>query len=251
MDALAQAGHFTTFQVRNGAVRGLDLHFARLDDATRAMFGRGLDLAGLRARIRDAISGEPAQACTVRVVVAGGHQARQRADAGAFDAPPPPRIEVEAPREPDASPLRLQSRHLLRAVPQLKHLAIGPQLEARRRAQAEGFDDALLVGEDGLVAEGSFWNVGFGARAAITWPRAAALRGVTERLLQARLAAAGVVQRVVPVRLDALEEFAFAFAANSRGLQAVASIDGHRFPGEPGLCAALQAAFEGIAWQPV
>ncbi|MBJ7574567.1 aminotransferase class IV [Luteimonas sp. MC1828] len=250
MDASAQAGHFTTFQARRGAVRGLDLHFARLDDATRAMFGSSLDLADLRMRIRAAIAGDAAQACTVRLVVARAQVAGAQGDADAAGTPVT-RIEIEAPREPGARPLRLQSRRMLRVDPQLKHLALAPQLAARREAQAEGFDDALLVDNDGLVAEGSFWNIGLGGRDGITWPVAPALRGVTERLLQARLADVGIGQQAGPVRLDALGAFDFAFAANSRGLQEIASIDSHAFRGDPRLVAHVRVAFEGIAWQAI
>jgi branched-subunit amino acid aminotransferase/4-amino-4-deoxychorismate lyase len=234
MDAPAQAGHFTTFQVRDGAVRGLDLHFARLGDATRAMCGHDLDLADLRARLRQAIAGEAGQGCTVRVVVASGSA---------------PRIEIEAPREPGERPLRLQSRCLLRAEPQFKHLAIAPQLDARRQAQSAGFDDALLVDGGGLVAEGSFWNIGFIGGGGVTWPLAPALRGVTERLLQASLARAGVAQRVCAVRLDEVAGYRAAFATNSRGVQEIASIDGHVFGAGPGPDPDIRAAFEAITWQ--
>ncbi|MBB1472386.1 aminotransferase class IV [Luteimonas sp. MC1782] len=250
MDAPAHPGHFTSFQVREGTVRGLDLHLARLEGATRSMFGYSLDLAGLRSRIREAIAGDAAQACTVRVVVAGAQGARVQGAADAGDAPMT-RIEIEGPREPGGHALRLQSRCLQRVDPHLKHLAIAPQLDARREAQAEGFDDALLVDRGGLVAEGSFWNIGFGGRAGITWPVAPALRGVSERLLQARLAARGVVQQAMPVRLDALGAFDFAFATNSRGLQDIGSIDGHAFRGDPGSAAGVRAAFATIAWQVV
>lgn len=250
MDAPVNSGHFTTFQVRRGAVRGLDLHVARLDDATRAMFGCALDVADLQARLRAAIAGDAGLACTVRVVVERAQPPLAQGGADAVGAPVP-RIEVEAPREPGPRPLRLQSRRVLRVDAHLKHLAIGPQLAARREAQAAGFDDALLVGEDGLVAEGSFWNIGFGGPAGITWPVADALRGVTERLLQARLAEAGIAQRACAVRLDALGAHDFAFATNSRGLQEIASIDDHAFRGAPRSVAALRAAFEAVAWQVV
>jgi branched-subunit amino acid aminotransferase/4-amino-4-deoxychorismate lyase len=247
MHAPVRRGHFTTFQVRGGAVRGLDLHLARLDDTTRAMSGCGLDVGSLRQDIRAAIAGDDAQACTVRVVVELVGDPDGRDTRGT----PAPRIEIEAPREPGAAPLRLQACRVLRAEPQFKHLAIAPQLEARRQAQAQGFDDALLVSVDGLVAEGSFWNIGFGGPDGITWPIAPALRGVTERLLQVRLAGAGVRQQARAVHLEELAAFEIAFAANSRGVQAVASIDGHVFRGNPRLGATVAAAFEGTAWQPI
>ena len=44
--ALVNYGHFTAMQVRNRRVRGLDLHLARLDSATRELFGASLDGSG-------------------------------------------------------------------------------------------------------------------------------------------------------------------------------------------------------------
>ena len=41
--ALAPEGHFTAAQVRGRCVRGLELHLARLDAASRELFGTGLD----------------------------------------------------------------------------------------------------------------------------------------------------------------------------------------------------------------
>src|SRR5690606_40286207 len=62
-------GHFTTMQVRDGAVRGLDLHLARLRDATRELFDVALEdgrvLGGLRQALDMAGSGD----CTARVSV--------------------------------------------------------------------------------------------------------------------------------------------------------------------------------------
>ena len=41
--ALSNYGHFTSMQVRNGAVQGRELHVRRLEDATQALFGTSLD----------------------------------------------------------------------------------------------------------------------------------------------------------------------------------------------------------------
>jgi branched-subunit amino acid aminotransferase/4-amino-4-deoxychorismate lyase len=53
--ALINYGHFTTMQVRAGRVRGLDLHLRRLADATRELFGGGLDCEQVRDYIRHAL----------------------------------------------------------------------------------------------------------------------------------------------------------------------------------------------------
>jgi branched-chain amino acid aminotransferase len=45
-------GHFSSMQIRDRRVRGLDLHLERLDRSTEEMFGLGLD----RSRVRDHLS---------------------------------------------------------------------------------------------------------------------------------------------------------------------------------------------------
>ena len=55
--AIVNYGHFTAMQVRRGAVRGLGLHLARLDSATRELFGVGLDGELVRAYVRHALAG--------------------------------------------------------------------------------------------------------------------------------------------------------------------------------------------------
>src|SRR5690606_38018066 len=223
-----------------GAVQGLELHLARLRDATLDMHGVVLDGDALRSRMRAALAGE-GDACTLRVVVraAGGD------GVAGIDAA----VEIEPAREPAASPLRLRTHRGLRVRPGLKHLAIGAQLDARRAAQAAGFDDALLVDAEGCIAEGTFWNVAFWDGAVVTWPDAPSLDGVTRRLLGQALAVEGMAQKQCPVRLDALQGMRSAFALNSRGVQAIGSVDGLVFPGDAcfdGLPAALLAR---SAWQ--
>jgi branched-subunit amino acid aminotransferase/4-amino-4-deoxychorismate lyase len=58
--AFAGFAHFTAMQVRDGAVRGLDLHLDRLRAASLAFFGRALPDDLVRARLGAAIRGGPA-----------------------------------------------------------------------------------------------------------------------------------------------------------------------------------------------
>lgn len=55
--ALAFAGHahFTAMQVRDGRVRGLDLHLARLREASNALFGQALPDARMRTFLHAAL----------------------------------------------------------------------------------------------------------------------------------------------------------------------------------------------------
>ena len=58
--AFAGFAHFTAMQVRDGRVRGLDLHLGRLRSASLAMFGRAASDEIVRERIRSAIENGPA-----------------------------------------------------------------------------------------------------------------------------------------------------------------------------------------------
>jgi branched-subunit amino acid aminotransferase/4-amino-4-deoxychorismate lyase len=61
-------GHFTAMQIRDRKTLGLGFHLARLDAATRELFGAGLDGDRVRACIRHALEPDVADA-TVRVNV--------------------------------------------------------------------------------------------------------------------------------------------------------------------------------------
>lgn len=55
--AFAGFAHFTAMQVRDGAVRGLDLHLRRLRHASDELFGQHLADAQVRGHLRTALEG--------------------------------------------------------------------------------------------------------------------------------------------------------------------------------------------------
>ena len=148
-------------------------------------------------------------------------------------------------------PLRLRTHAGVRACPGIKHLALEPQFAARRAAQAAGFDDALLVAEDGHIAEGTFCNLALWDGGIVTWPAAPALPGVTFQLLGRELDAAGIRQRIAPVRLEDLALQRAAFALNSSGISDVAMVDRQAFAGDAAFGARLRALHAAIPWDPL
>ena len=260
------AGHFTTVQVRDGLVQGRDFHLLRLRDASIGMYGGAPREAEVRALIRSRLAdaGKAGRDCTLRILV---RPVAPDADAGEgmvfrspFEVDSPQRgagtpvaqridVEVGPPRLVPASALRVRSHRGLRPRPEVKHLATGLQLDARRAAVAAGFDDALLVAEDGRVAEGTFWNIAFWDGEVLTWPLAPVLPGTTLRMLRMAVAAAGLPERWAPVMLHDIGGQRAAVALNSRGIQEIASIDGHLFPGEAAFTARLGALLAGRAWE--
>ena len=103
------------------------------------------------------------------------------------------------------------------------------------------------------MAEGSVWNIGFWDGQQVVWPQAPALRGTTERLLQAGLEAAGVGQVVRPVTVSELAGFRAAFAANANGVQPILAIDGAGYSPDAraDLEGLLQSALQRAPWEPL
>ena len=258
----AASGHFTTMQVRGGRVQGFDLHVTRLRMASRELYGTTPGASDIRARVHEALldAGMEEGDCTLRVRVEPAQPvepvepcrsgySRDRDTAIAAIAAPAMAVDIEAPRALGASPLRLQTLRALRRSPHLKHLALAPQLHARDAARTAGFDDALLLTPEGHVAEGSFWNIVLWDGSTVIWPEAPILDGVTQRLLQAALRDAGVSQRHAPVPGDGLSAMRAAFAVNSRGVQEVASVDGHVFEGDARFGTLLRELLAACPWQ--
>lgn len=245
----ANYGHLSTMQVRGGAVQGLGRHLARLQSANAELFGGALPAARIHDELAAAVQAAAVDEATLRVSVgARDFAAVERGDAVEVSL----LIALSPPRTAPMASQRLRSCRHRRPLAHLKHLATLPLLHARRTARAAGFDDALLVDDTGYVLEGTLWNVGFvDADGCIAWPDGDALRGVTEGLLRAGLDAAGMAQRIAPVRHADCAGFRAAFACNSSGLWPLASIDGQGFAGEPVVPEALQAILAAVPWDPL
>lgn len=244
--ALAGYGHFTSMQVRGRAVRGLDLHLHRLEAATRELFDAVLDEHRVRAAILAALDGAGVGDASVRVTVYSR----------AFDYAHPERpqavdvlVSLSPPREADPTPVRVKTCPFQRPLPQVKHVGTFPLFQWRRQARCDGFDDALFVDAEGRISEGSVWNVGFWDGGQVVWPRAEALRGTQEQLLQAGLAEAGVAQCHRPVEARALGGLRAAFAANATGIWPISGIDDLALRPDPALMAQLAAALGVHRWQ--
>ena len=245
--ALVNDGHLTVMQVRDGAVRGLALHLARLDQANRELYGVALDPDLVRARIRHALrsaassagSKISAEGASVRVVVF------PRADGVAI------MVAVSEPAEMPANPLRLCSFAYQRPFAHIKHVGSFGQIHLGRLARRRGFDDALLTGPDGVISEGAITNIGFIEGAGVVWPDAPALHGVTMALLEERLADIGLPSRRARVRLADLPSFRSAFVTNSRGIAPVAQIDNTRIPVDTGIMNRLMKVYDAVPWDPI
>lgn len=208
--ATTSYGAYTSFRVEAGGVRGLDLHLARLEASASALFGAPVPEDDVRGFMRTALGDQTDAwlriglfspdiwARTPHVVV--------RPRVLTTVSPPPP---------PLAQTLRLQPQRHTRLLPEHKHTATIEAIHARRTARQAGFDDALYVDGDGLISEGSLWNIGFLVGDMVVWPQAPMLAGVAQALIEQGLAGQGMASQTRPIRVDHLTAFDGAFICNS------------------------------------
>ena len=236
--APAGYGHFTAMQVRNGRVRGLGLHLARLDAANREMFGAGLDTVAVAGYIRQAL-GEQTRDASVRVYV--------------YEAPDRPTVMVTVRPPGTMAPdvWRLQTVPYQRSLAHIKHLGDFGQGYYGRLAHRNGFDEALLTTPDGLICEGSITNIGFSDGTGVLWPDAPALAGITMQLVERALAERGVPSRRAPVHVSGLGSFAGAFVTNSHGIAPVGQVDDLILPVDGALMSAVTQAYESAGWDEI
>ncbi|MBO3739151.1 aminotransferase class IV [Actinoplanes flavus] len=231
-------GHFTTMQVRGGAVAGLDLHLERLRQGSAELFP-GTDPAAddtIRALIVHALRGEPD--ATVRVTMLSAADAMVSVLEPGADTPPPA--------------IRARTIVYERELPHLKHRATLGLFHHAAEARRAGFDDVVFTGRDGLLREGSVWNLVLWDGARVVWPEAPMLAGVTMRLLRRELDAAGVAQTSRALTAADLPEMTGAAAVNSRfPAQPIAAVDDVVFPDTAALAEVLGDAWRRVAWQGV
>ena len=237
--ALVNYGAYTSFCVEQGAVRGLDLHLARLEQAAVELFGESPGEAELRRLMAQAVEGH--HACWLRVSLFSpeiGHRAPS------FAGRPKVMTAVSPPPPPLAVSVRVKTIAYQREAPHLKHVATMGLTRARRAARADGFDDALFTDAEGRVLEGALWNIGFIRGERIVWPQGPMLAGVTQALIQRGLSGAGLTSETRPVSLSDISAFNAAFLCNSATPACpITAIDDTVFAADPAMLDRLQRAW--------
>ena len=213
--ALVNYGAYTSFRVEDGAVRGLDLHLARLDQAAVELFGESPGEAEFRRLLALAVDGR--DACWMRVSLFSPEIGHRNPS---FVGRPKLMTVVSPPPPPLAAQMRVTAVHYEREPAHLKHVATFGATRARRTVRAAGFDDALFVDDQGHVSEGVTWNVGFIQGDRIVWPQAPMLAGVTQVLIERGLSGLGpsglgLSSQTRPVHVSELSGFDGAFLCNS------------------------------------
>ena len=208
--ALVNYGAYTSFRVEAGGVRGLDRHLARLMANAEELFGTVVETDRLRDLLRIALGDR--RDAWLRISVFSP-EIWARLPSGRVQ--PKIMTTVSPPPPPLAESVRVQVQTYARDAAHIKHTANFPLIRARRLARDAGFDDALFADADGVVSEGSLWNVGFLEGDTVVWPQAQMLQGVAQALIQAGLDGLGAEQRIQPVSVADLSRFDGAFLCNS------------------------------------
>lgn len=242
LPALVNYGHFTSLQVRDHAVQGLDLHLARLSQATRALFGSELDTVQVQTWMAQALQQAGLADASLRVTV---YSRRFDFRNPLAAVPVDVLVAVSAPVALVA-PKRVRSVLWQREMPRIKHVGTFGLFAERRAAMAEGFDDVLFVTADGDVSEGSTWNLAVHDGERLLWPQAPALRGTAEALMKRHWPDAQLTR---PLALAELGSVKAAFACNASGLWALEAIDGHLLPSSQALAEQGRAVLAAVAWQ--
>lgn len=238
--AFAGYAHFTAMQVRDGRVRGLDLHLARLRSASMEMFGQALPDDTVRHRLRTAIQASPANHSLVATVYTpAGEFTVAGPDAGLDIL-----VRSSPPADGPSGPLALAAFEHERMLPQVKQVGEIAKTYLLRQAAARGFDDAAFMDRQGRLSEASIWNLAFWDGAAVIWPEAAMLRGTTMGIVQRQLARLGVPQHMRAITLADLPGLRGAAVMNSwtPGV-AVSRIGEARMPPAPAFLQWLHQAY--------
>lgn len=209
--AFAGYAHFTATQVRDGAIRGLDLHLARLRSASLKLFGQALPDDRVRSLLRTALAAAPADVSLT---------ATMYSPAGEFtvdstEAEPEVLIRTGPPASGPAGPLKLAAVEHERFLPEIKQVGEAAKTYLLRGAVDDGFDDVAFLDRRGRLSEASIWNLAFWDGEAVVWPVADVLHGTTMDIVRRQLDQLGIPQRDQEITLDDLPELAGAVVMNS------------------------------------
>ncbi len=233
--ALVNYGHFTAMQVRQGRVRGLRRHLARVEAAHRELFGHGLDLEHVRALWAQAATDRPA--AYLRATFYEDTHGSTRV-----------LVVLREPVDPPTSPQRLRAVDYVRPFAHLKHVGTFAQIRHGEQAEQAGYDDALLITTDGHIAETTIANVGFVRDDRLIWPAAPMLHGIGQQLIQDAVQNSCLQQEHAAVTLGDLDTFSAAFTINSVGVVPIGQIDEHRFSLPHQRLHEITELHEGLPW---
>ncbi|MEO9340588.1 aminotransferase class IV family protein [Mesorhizobium sp. SB112] len=209
--AFAGFAHFTAMQVRNRKIKGLDLHLARLRNASLEFFGQALPDDQLRSFIKAAIDDGPGNlSLTVTVFSRNGEFT-----ADSMNVKPDFLVRTGAPSNGPKGPLRLSVVEHERPHAAIKHVGEAGKTYYLHQAIREGFDDAAFMDRHGRLSEATIWNLVFWDGEAVIWPKAEMLQGTMMSMIQRQLDRLAIPQRYEEITLDKLRDLSGSAVMNS------------------------------------
>ena len=116
--AFSGFAHFSALQVRDRKIKGLDLHLARLHQASLTLYSRASTDTLIRSYLRSAIENSPLNhSLTITVYSPKGEFTVQ-----SMDIEPAVLIRTSAPTNGPVGPLRLAAISHERPLPEIKHV---------------------------------------------------------------------------------------------------------------------------------
>jgi len=253
-------GLYETMRAYNGNIFLLERHIKRLRDAAETI-GLGKKLAGidLAKASKDTLAANGLKDARIRITVSNGESdaAPWTDNSGAPNVvvtarpytPFPPAKYNEGFRVGIATERRCR-QSMIATMKSVNHLA---SVMARMEAAANGLDEALLLNDDGYIAEGGGCNVFFvGSGTLLTPPLGSGiLPGVTREVVIEMAREAGIKIKETDIKPGDLNRFDEAFVTNSMieimPVTAVRDAGGRMIkigPGKPGeITRRLMAAY--------
>lgn len=238
--AFAGFAHFTAMQIRNGSVKALDLHLARLRNASMDLFGAAPNDELIIDSIRSALrTGPQGLSLTVTAFAPEGEFTTE-----SFGSEPSVLVRTSLPSDGPQGPMKLWITEHERHMARIKHVGEWAKTYFLHRAAEHGFDDVAFMDRNGRLSEGSIWNLVFWDGSSVVWPQADILVGTMMGMVQRQLEELGVTQRVQVVRSADLAWMEGAAVMNSwtPGVPLTA-IGDHNFPVSEALMSLLRAAY--------
>jgi branched-subunit amino acid aminotransferase/4-amino-4-deoxychorismate lyase len=238
--AFAGFAHFTAMQVRGRKIRGLDLHLERLRSASMTLFGRAMPDDEVRRCLQTALENGAADLSLTATMY------QPQGEFALRDTVAPEVLVRTGPAYsgPEGS-LSLATFEHERFFPSIKHVGETAKTYYLRQAGKQGFSDAVFIDRRGRISEGSIWNLAFWDGAAVIWPDAEMLTGVTMQIVRRQLERLGISQRVQEITLAELPKMTGAVVMNSwtPGV-AVSRIGSVPLPRAPEFVSLLHRAYE-------
>lgn len=209
--AFAGFAHFTSLQVRNRMIKGLDLHLGRLRQASIELYGKALADELVRSYINSAVESGPVDQ-SITVIM---HSPIGEFTAHSMDIEPEVLIRTAPPENGPTGPLRLAAIHHERPLAEIKHVGEIGKTYYLHQAVRQGFDDAVFVNTYGYLSEGTIWNLAFWDGENVIWPKAQILKGTMMSMVQRQLNQLDIPQRSESITLKRLAELKGAAVMNS------------------------------------